>query len=250
MKPKILVASLIVALLLGAGIVSYGLRYERPPTIQQRHKLQVKFNKHAYSVDAPTSLWIVVNKARALNPAEYKPGDLIVPNVPIRSSLIGDEKYVSKKMESSLEALIAGASKGGVSLNLQSGYRSYASQLALYDSYVERDGKAAADTYSARAGHSEHQTGLAVDLGGSSKPECNVADCFAGTPEAQWIAENAYEYGFILRYPAANEQITGYKAESWHLRYVGAELAQEMHKQGVQTLEEFFGLPSAPNYLQ
>ncbi len=90
--------------------------------------------------------------------------------------------------------------------------------------------------FSARAGHSEHQTGLTID--------CNDAsDSFVGTPEAEWLAEHASEYGFIIRYPKGKEDITGYKYEPWHIRYVGKDLAQELDSSGL-TLEEYFGIIS------
>ena len=93
-----------------------------------------------------------------------------------------------------------------------------------------------ADTYSARAGHSEHQTGLAMDIN-------NASDSFNNTKEAKWIAENCYKYGFILRYPQGKQDITGYKYESWHVRYLGRELAKEVHDSGL-TLEEFLCIDS------
>ena len=129
------------------------------------------------------------------------------------------------------------ASGDGISLWICSGFRSYAVQDATYWGYVYRDGSQwSADQYSARAGHSEHQSGLAFDL--------NFAGMsFNGTREAQWIEKNCYKYGFIVRYPYGKEKITGYNYESWHCRYVGKELAKTLTKQGL-TLEEFYGLTS------
>lgn len=129
------------------------------------------------------------------------------------------------------------AANDGISLWITSGFRSYTEQAATYQSYVYRDGSSeSADTYSARAGHSEHQSGLAFDL--------NFAGTsFNGTPEAQWIAANCSRFGFIIRYPEGKEDITGYNYESWHCRYVGKELAKILTESG-QTLEEFYGLTS------
>ena len=105
--------------------------------------------------------------------------------------------------------------------------------------YVNRQGKQAADTFSARAGHSEHQTGLAFDLN-------NASDSFIGTKEAIWVNSNCYKYGFIIRYPKGKENITGYKYESWHLRYVGVDLATKLYNNGNWiTLEEHFNLTSS-----
>lgn len=132
----------------------------------------------------------------------------------------------------------ADASALGLNIWIQSGYRSYNAQKGLYDKYVNRDGKVAADTYSARPGHSEHQTGYAFDLN-------SITDAFAGTDEGKWVNENAYKYGFIIRYPKGKEDITGYKYESWHLRYVGIDLASKLYNNGDWiTMEEYFGITS------
>jgi D-alanyl-D-alanine carboxypeptidase len=132
----------------------------------------------------------------------------------------------------------ADATSLGLNIWIQSGYRSYNLQNNLYNKYVNRDGKVAADTYSARPGHSEHQTGLAFDLN-------TITDDFQYTNEGIWINENCYKYGFILRYPKGKENITGYKYESWHLRYVGIDLANKLYNNGDWiTLEEHFNLTS------
>lgn len=130
------------------------------------------------------------------------------------------------------------ASKEGLNLYISSGYRSYYTQKTLYNNYVARDGVANADTYSARAGHSEHQTGLAFDLN-------TIDESFANTKEGKWVSNNCYKYGLILRYPKGKENITGYMYESWHLRYVGVELATKLYNNGNWiTLEEYYGIDS------
>jgi zinc D-Ala-D-Ala carboxypeptidase len=101
------------------------------------------------------------------------------------------------------------------------------------------------DPTTAPPGRSEHQTGLAIDIG-SESGYCSLAECFADTPEGQWLAANAWRFGFLLRYPADKIDITGYTFEPWHYRYIGVDLSTEMHERGVTTLEEFFGLPAAP----
>lgn len=132
----------------------------------------------------------------------------------------------------------ADASALGLNLWLSSGYRSYYDQKYIYNNYVSRDGQAAADTYSARAGHSEHQTGLAFDLN-------TISDSFADTAEGKWVAENCHKYGLILRYPKGKDSITGYKYESWHLRYIGGDLPSKLYNNGDWiTLEEYFGIDS------
>ncbi len=128
------------------------------------------------------------------------------------------------------------ASQQGLNIWLSSGYRSYDYQAQIYNNYVARDGQAAADTYSARPGYSEHQTGLAIDVN-------QIDDSFIGTPEAVWLENHCHEYGFILRYPQGKQDITGYKYESWHIRYVGTDMSYAIHNSGL-TLEEYFGIDS------
>lgn len=134
------------------------------------------------------------------------------------------------------QALSSAAAKENLSIYIGSGYRSYHDQELIYDNYVERDGKEMADTYSARPGFSEHQTGLVIDVN-------TIDDAFGATPEAAWLAEYAHEYGFIIRYPQGKEAYTGYQYEPWHIRYVGSELATKLYKSG-QCLEEYLGIDS------
>lgn len=160
--------------------------------------------------------------------------------------LIANKKYPLPKdyapgrladdVQTALAEMQAAAKKDGLSLYVVSGYRSYDYQGQLYNNYCKRDGKAAADRYSARPGYSEHQTGLAFDLN-------STADSFAYTPEAKWIAAHAQEYGFIVRYPKEKEAVTGYKYEPWHLRYLGKETAQAVYDSGL-CLEEYLGIDS------
>ena len=128
------------------------------------------------------------------------------------------------------------ASKEGLNIYLSSGYRSYSYQQGIYNNYVSWYGKATADTFSACAGHSEHQTGLAIDVN-------SIDDSFAGTPEAIWLENHAHEFGFIIRYPKGKENITGYKYEPWHIRYLGVEKATDVYNSGL-TLEEYLGIDS------
>lgn len=126
-----------------------------------------------------------------------------------------------------------------LNIYLSSGFRSYSTQDRIYNNYVARDGKVAADTYSARPGYSEHQSGLAFDVN-------QINDTFNDSAEAKWLANNCYKYGFILRYPKGKEDITGYKYESWHFRYVGVDLATKLYNNGDWiTLEEYFGITSS-----
>ena len=140
--------------------------------------------------------------------------------------------------QSAFDKMNADAKSLGLNLWIASGYRSYATQKRLYNNYVSSDGKEAADTYSARPGYSEHQTGLAFDLN-------SVEESFANTDEGKWVKDNCYRYGLIIRYPKGKESVTGYIYEPWHLRYVGVELATKLYNNGDWiTLEEYFGVDS------
>jgi len=204
------------------------------------------FNKKRYSTDDPSSIWVVVNKTRPLNPKTFAP-DVAVPNVPLRLNAANGEMHLSKTAIPQFEAMFAAAKHDGLQLMLASGYRSYNLQVSVYGAEVKNFGQTQADRESARPGFSEHQTGLAADIEPASRT-CEVTDCFGDTAEGKWVAANAYKYGFILRYTPDKESVTGYRHESWHVRYVGTELSQHMHDTHIETLEEFFGLPAAPNY--
>ena len=132
----------------------------------------------------------------------------------------------------------AAAKVDGLNIYISSGFRSYSYQKTLYNNYVNRDGVTAADTYSARVGHSEHQSGLAFDVN-------TINDSFANTEEGKWLNDNCYKYGFILRYPKGKSDETGYQYEPWHFRYVGVELAEKLYNNGNWiTVEDYFGITS------
>ena len=200
------------------------------------------FDKSALSIDASTSLWVVVNKLRALSPPDYVP-ELVDAQV----------RYVSNpqmrpEAAAALGAMFAAAAaEGGGDMQIQNAYRSFSMQTTVHDRLVASLGREKAQAQSARPGHSEHQTGLALDI--ASLPElCSIQACFGQTPQGVWLLANSWRFGFTLRYPADKTPITGYIYEPWHFRYVGVEAATEMHATGVTTLEEFFGLPAAPAY--
>ena len=162
---------------------------------------------------------LIANKSYAL-PSSYNPGGLL------------------DSFQDAFSVMQSAAANDGISLSVISGYRSYSRQNTIYNNYVSRDGKAKADTYSARAGHSEHQTGLAADIN-------SLSQSFKNTKEGQWLNEHCSEYGFIIRYPEGKESITGYIFEPWHIRYVGKELASALYNNGDWiTLEEYFGITS------
>ena len=159
---------------------------------------------------------LIANKTYGL-PSDYNPG-------------------IDPDAQSALDSMISGAASEGISLWVVSGFRSYGTQQTLYNNYVARDGQGAADRYSARPGHSEHQTGLAFDLN-------SLEQYFGETAEGKWLAAHCWEYGFIIRYPQGKEGITGYMYEPWHVRYLGTEVAERVYNSGL-TLEEYLGITS------
>ncbi len=139
------------------------------------------------------------------------------------------------------EALAAEAKLSDYELVAFSTYRSFDYQQQLYDRYVSNDGVDAADRYSARPGYSEHQTGLAFDIGELHFEQHFARESFGETPAGQWLAANAHKYGFIMRYPNGKEKITGYMFEPWHFRYVGVDHATKIYEANT-TLEEYLGI--------
>ncbi|WP_199616673.1 M15 family metallopeptidase [Paenibacillus alkalitolerans] len=186
---------------------------------------------------APESIAALVNKQYAL-PEDYEPSDLVYPDVDFTFDEKIDKRKLRKVAADALEEMFEAAKEDGIFLAGVSGYRSHDTQKALFNRYVKKDGLENARRYSAEPGHSEHQTGLAIDVSGSNG-KCAAQDCFAGTKEAEWLEKHAAEYGFIIRYPKEKESITGYKYEPWHLRYIGVELALSITSQGI-TLEEYY----------
>jgi zinc D-Ala-D-Ala carboxypeptidase len=188
----------------------------------------------------PAHSRVLVNKDHPLNPATFTP-------------TVVRWKTTSHRMRSDvrtkLTGLFTGASNAGHSIAVVSAYRSYAQQRDLYNYYVRTYGKAYADRISARPGYSEHQTGLAVDVGLASG-SCGLEACFGDTAAGKWVAANAYKYGFIIRYPRGYEGTTGYTYEPWHLRYVGVALATEMRTKKIPTMEHYYvlGKPSVRSY--
>lgn len=191
------------------------------------------FDATAFSLTDPTSPWVIVNKLNPLQPVDYAP-ELRVVNVPYVY-----EPRMRPEAADAIERMFAAfTAETGLEMQSQSAYRSYQTQVGVYQGN---------DTLTARPGYSEHQTGWVMDI--SAKPlNCALQICFGQTPQGQWLAAHAYEYGFVIRYPEGKTEVTGYQYEPWHVRYVGTSLATEMHDTGVQTLEEFFGWPPAPNY--
>jgi D-alanyl-D-alanine carboxypeptidase len=192
----------------------------------------------APSIDAPGSLWWLVNRDRPLPPG-YVPPDLVVPDVPGAPG--AEPVRLTVATADAFERLAAAAAEAGFALQLTSGYRSEQDQRVLHDAFVEDFGRDVAAGLVAPPGTSEHQTGLAADVGLVGLPDDQV---FGSTPASAWVTANAARFGFVLRYPPAKAHITGYANEPWHLRYVGVELAGVLHASGL-TMEEHFGLAPA-----
>lgn len=190
-------------------------------------KLDLPFYSEITEIDDPSSILVLVNKANAL-PSNYIPDDLVpipsFPNLQLRDDAIED-----------FEKLLAAAKLDNVILIPYSTYRSYDYQDGLYNKYLNTDPKEVVDTYSARPGHSEHQTGLALDVKSSSH-WYNLTE-----EDYKWMLDNSYKYGFIIRYPKDNSSITGYKEEPWHIRYIGVEHATKVHEENI-TYDEYYDL--------
>lgn len=202
------------------------------------------FDTTQFSIDDASSLWVVANKQRPLNPATYEP-NLVFVDIPYVADY---EPYLTPDAAAAaVDMFAAFTAETGLEMQNQSSYRSYESQERVYAGWVSSLGQEAADLTSARPGHSEHQTGLSIDV--SARPaNCSLEQCFADTAQGQWLAANGWKYGFTVRYQNGKTDITGYEYEPWHMRFVGKELAAELTSTGIQSLEEFFDLGAAPTY--
>lgn len=169
------------------------------------------------------SFHILVNKTHPLSP-DYIPNDLVLTKVLFTEEGFLEKKLLRQTAAGALEDLFTYAACLGYSLFAISGYRSYERQEEIFSAHVEQYGLEYAGQVSARAGCSEHQTGLAMDISIPSL-SCRLVPDFGDTCEGQWLSENACRFGFILRYPADKVDITGYTYEPWHFRYVGIPLA-------------------------
>ncbi|PWA13282.1 D-alanyl-D-alanine carboxypeptidase [Pueribacillus theae] len=187
-------------------------------------------------VSNPDDLLVVTNKERNL-PADYIPEDLVYPNIPFPFEGKEEKMMLRKEAAAALEDLFKKAKEDKINLYAQSGYRSYERQEAIFASNSERVGEEKANRVSARAGQSEHQTGLTMDVT-SPAVDYKLVEDFENTVEGKWVKDHAHEFGFIIRYPKGKESITGYNYEPWHLRYVGKEHAKMIQQKGI-TLEEY-----------
>ena len=196
------------------------------------------------STTTASSLWVLANKKNKLSPAAYVPSGLRLPNIQRSGS-----HQLRDAAADALEQLVSDARGAGAGrIGISSGYRSYSTQKALYARYVATRGQAWADSQSARAGYSEHQTGLAADLMACSASSCGSIYAIASTTQGKWLAKNSWKYGFILRYGNGKTSTTGYTYEPWHFRFVGKALAADYAAGGFSTLESYFGTGRAPTY--
>lgn len=173
---------------------------------------------------------MIVNKSHAIDPLDFRP-DLV--------DVGGYE--VARIAADPLTRMLDAAATAGVRLKVASAFRSYEHQQDVFARHVASKGKEGADAVSARAGHSEHQTGLAVDLQ-MLDGTCTLDPCFADTDGGRWLAKHAADFGFVIRYTKANQAVTRYSSEPWHFRYVGQPLADELRRSHVGSLEDFFGV--------
>jgi len=181
-----------------------------------------------YSTAEASSITVVVNKKHKL-PSTYAPAVVSVSSGQMRS-----------EAATAMSQMLTDAENAGVGMKIISSYRSYNTQVSTYQKWVNLQGQAEADRGSARPGHSEHQTGLAADLG-NPDGSCNLLACFGTGAQGIWLASNAHNYGFIIRYPDGKESLTGYQYEPWHVRYVGTAEATAIYQSGL-TMDQYYGV--------
>ncbi|MFR3993863.1 MAG: M15 family metallopeptidase, partial [Turicibacter sp.] len=197
---------------------------ERLAQQQAKLDLESSFYENVITVSNGDSKLVLVNKNYALD-SSYAPSDLVLPNVLALGHEQNKTIYLREEASQHLEQLFSAAEQeAGLIFLARSGYRSYETQVSLYQRYVDQNGQEAADRFSARAGHSEHQTGLAIDVTADSV-NGQLTTEFGKTAEGIWLKDNAHRFGYIIRYLEGRESETGYQYEPWHIRYVGVEAA-------------------------
>ena len=188
------------------------------------------FYEKMQKTDTSKGNLILVNKYYKLT-KDFKPKDI----VPISNQFSYEGNEISKHVYEKYRSMWNAAKEEGLMLIVNSSYRDYETQDAVWKDYAEAHGEEWADNKAARAGSSEHETGLALDIVTNNV----IMNEFENTEEFKWLQNNAYKYGFILRYPKGKENITGYEYESWHYRYVGEEVAEEIHNLDI-TFDEYY----------
>lgn len=177
---------------------------------------------------------VLVNKKNWL-PKDYEARDLVRVKIEFVPGVLEMSRMLRKEAATALEKLFSAGKRKKVILYAVSGYRSFERQREIFKLHKKKDGETA-NSYSSRAGQSEHQTGLAMDVSCESV-NFDLCEEFANTREFVWLSENAHKYGFIIRYPQEKEEVTGYRFEPWHLRYVGKKMAKELFEKNI-VLEE------------
>ena len=202
---------------------------ERLAQQQAKLDLESSFYENVITVSNGDSKLVLVNRNYALD-SSYAPSDLVLPNVLALGHEQNKTIYLREEASQHLEQLFSAAEQeAGLIFLARSGYRSYETQVSLYQRYVDQNGQEAADRFSARAGHSEHQTGLAIDVTADSV-NGQLTTEFGKTAEGIWLKDNAHRFGYIIRYLEGRESETGYQYEPWHIRYVGVEAATEIYQ--------------------
>ncbi|UQN14692.1 M15 family metallopeptidase [Gulosibacter sp. ACHW.36C] len=202
--------------------------------------------KLPYDISTGSSVTVLVNKHYSLDPVDYAPKptvkltDIDVPSM--------NDHSLREDAAEAFKDMYEAALDDGITLDMTSGYRDYELQTELYNGYVEDLGQKGADLTSARPGSSEHQTGLAADISAPGESDCILTECFSETEASDWLVEHSYEYGYILRYPDGETDVTGYEYEPWHYRFIGVDAAAAYHESGAATYEEFLGVEPAPDY--
>lgn len=196
----------------------------------------------AFEISIPEAVTVVVTKKRPLDPFDYAPADLVV----LGSIPGGGNQSLREVAAGAMVTMYEAALAADAPFRISTAYRPYGFQQSLYAGYVAQLGTAAADRVSARPGFSEHQTGLAADVYDVQKN--HLKRSFGTSDAGQWLVANAYAYGYIVSYPDGKEDVTGYKWEPWHIRFVGVDVATSMHDQGIVTLQEFMGVEASPGY--
>lgn len=180
-------------------------------------------------IEQPGETTVVVNQYRQLN-QDYVPNDL----VELESGI-----QLSERAKTAFDNLSKSAEEAGFPIHILAGYRNFEDQEKLYNKKLEETTREEADAAIARAGHSEHQTGLAIDVAPKSVKSAEENLEFASTETFEWLYDNAYRYGFIFSYKDGTDEITGYSFKPWHLRFVGEEIAIDMKEDSIRILEEF-----------
>ena len=222
LKASKLLALIIVLFICFTGVISWKLENKSEGSTLSNLVKRVE--------DTSNDL-IIVNKQNFLE-NDYVPENLVRPNIPFLEDCTEEEMQLQKHAAKALERLVNAAKDYNITFIGSSGYRSYQTHVEVYNSYCKKKGKSYTLQYVASPGSSEHQTGLAIDITNSSR-------CFdKNSKDAKCLADNAYKYGFILRYLEGKIDITGYNYEPWHIRYVGKKVAKEIYNNS-ETLEEY-----------